>query len=457
MKFPSWVPTVAAIALFGASFLFFIAAPRPEPAYDPDSFGYLQYADDIASGVFFRPQPGLEVPLQRATRTPGYPALLALTKFLPGAGGQAQPLVLHAVLALATLTAVTLLLRRAVSPFFSAGAVYLAQFLARDHYSFVMTEWLTLHLLLLLGALWAASGREKGSRWGVARGLVVSLAIVARPAVIVLGPLALLHQLLIDRSWRGLGRFTAALALPLLGWMLFNAATIHSFSITAFGGFSLFGVAASVGAAEAVASDSPEFAAFRTAANAAKRPPAGEEAQGVRPNLADAYAFYATCYDHNTWLVGRKYAETVRISYVDANRLMAEYARRTLRANPRRYAYYVAVSLREALRRQIPWTWPLLAVASLAALFILGTRGSPAPLWHLALACLGMGAVHAAHMLLCSATGFMLARYQIVSAGAWLTACLLLLGGGLKVASRRAWLTTTQRPPPGAATDAGPS
>jgi hypothetical protein len=128
---------------------------------------------------------------------------------------------------------------------------------------------------------------------------------------------------------------------------------------------------------------------------------------------------------------------------MEANQLMADYARRTLPENLGRYTYYISTSLREALRLQIPWTWPLLAVASMAALLVLATSGSPVPLRHLALTCLGMGLLHAGHMLLCSATCLLIPRYQAITATPWLVSCILLVGGGLKVASRRSWLTTS--------------
>lgn len=122
---------------------------------------------------------------------------------------------------------------------------------------------------------------------------VLALAIV--PVAVVLWISSTRKQWLIALSFFG---------LVIISWNSFNFYRQGSFSLSPYGKFSLFGVAALIGSAEISDKDEPLIKKFVSFANLHKFPAAGSEEEWMQ-DIRRTYR--QEKYDHNLWLVAEKF------------------------------------------------------------------------------------------------------------------------------------------------------
>jgi hypothetical protein len=268
-------PRLEAAALLAAcvAFATFVATARNTGTY-PDSHDYRAFADAIRSGELLVKQDARDVPRALATRTPGYPLLLAVADLaLPG--GPDVYLALHAVIGLLTLVFVSLALRPECPSWITAAIVLVVQWRMRHYFAAQLTEWTCFNGLMVL---FAASVRS----WSVPSygrlaflGFLCAFLILTRPAMIVVACLPPAFALLQGTLPRGkaLAATLAPFSLILL-WMSFNLHRMGSFTMTPFAGMNIVGVATLVGHAEVEPGDGPELATLTRELNEGDAPTA---------------------------------------------------------------------------------------------------------------------------------------------------------------------------------------
>jgi hypothetical protein len=378
--------------------------------FTPDAHEYVAFSDAILDGGLFSRR-GSEVSKDLATRTPGYPLVIAAVRAL-GAGSESAVRAIHAALGLAALLCVPLLLRSQCPVWLSASGVLVALYCMRSYYARPITEWLSLVLLLFLFALCARHVENPGPRRLLAIGLTSAAIVLTRPALIAAGLFPFGFALLRGGSVRLRALAVSVSLAPVLLWMGFNLYRLGSFTLTPFTGPNLFGVAALVGHATPRAGDDPELVRFIEEVNRGKKPPPGER---VRLDRLERPA-----YDQNIHKLAEPIASEHGYDWMDFNRMLLVYSSRSLRAHPREYLAYVLFGLEKVL----PDLALLFVPACVLPVYWL-VRGRHRGL---ALATLALLGLHLAHMLLCASMEIMLPRYRMLTSCP-LHGCALVLGG----------------------------
>jgi hypothetical protein len=240
----SWVVLLAILA--GALRLGLLAAgpaQEIERASYPDSNRYVQLAENIVeTGSFaladedvtglvhvplmaLRAERGELEPLNAhglrpdVVRTPGYPALIALVKWL----GQPLLMVLliQCMLDVLNVLLVYAIARRLLPSTF--GAVLAAACYAIHPACIVFASALlseTLFVTCLLAGLWLSLvAMKRGSLAAAMGGGMLGLSVLVRPVSIVVGPILAVWLVVRRRAWRAAVVLLVASLLPAVGWM----------------------------------------------------------------------------------------------------------------------------------------------------------------------------------------------------------------------------------------------
>jgi hypothetical protein len=392
----SWANLLALAlsTLVGAALL----GSPPELTATPDVLEYADFSRAIVSGELFTLRGGA-VTRALATRTPGYPLLLAAGQ-LASSDLVAVVRVLHAALGLSTLIGVPLLLRSRCWMWISGPAVVLILWTMRRFYVWPISEWLAVNLLVWFFALCVRYVDSPSRRRLLWIGLVAAVVALTRPALIMLALFPFGFALLPSPRGRRVMTAVALVSLmPILLWMSFNLWRLGSFTLTPFTGPNLFGVASLVGHATPQEGDSPELALFIEHVNAQKRPRPDEPLPFDRIRVWGVVLMY----HRNVHFIAEPLALTHGWDRVDFNRMTLIYSFRVIRSSPRDYVRYVLFGL-----RQLGGVVPLLPFVLAIPIYWL-VRGEQRGL---AVATLALFALHAAHVALCAAIEVVIPRYH---------------------------------------------
>jgi hypothetical protein len=308
----------------------------------PDSGGYITFANDIVSGEFFKKTDIDDVRWHRAIRTPGYPLIIVLAT-----GGDTDNidnmLIAHGVIGLLSLIFLSMTLRQYCPPVITGSVVALSQFFMRDYFSTVMTEFTVFNLLLVIFGLTVICIRTPSFAALFFLGLVASLAVLVRPAVIPVMALMPLMFLFYRGFNIGEGCLLAVSTLPVLIWMSFNLHTIDAFTLTQIRGLQLLGVGTQVGYAEEKPDDPEGLKIFIRMMNERKGPKMGEEDAYINSlDGATTKDYRFNFYNNSLWIPFEiRLKLGVPVSPISLDRNFYEpYGRRAITANFGNYVKY---------------------------------------------------------------------------------------------------------------------
>lgn len=390
--------TWLALALGGLIFFLLLGFPaRIEK--QPDSDGYLFFASDIRSGALFQ-QP--QAPWYSVIRTPGYPALLALSQSLVGEN-PASIVLVHGSLALLTMVLIVLRFKKYVAPILLVLLTCFAFWLWREYYRTVLSEWTALCGLLLLLCAVPQNTFECSPKRVLVFGILLSLLVLTRPALIALLILAVLFiAFIVERQERRQVSVGLLLGLmPLFLWCTYNSYRIGTFNVAAFNGHNLFGVASLLGHAEFKREEWPDLYRFSTWVNNYKLPRAGMEHEYVA-GLPGNY--FNSPYNHNVYQVALEFEKERNHPRQYLDEMMSDYAKDVLISNPIGYFKFILAGL-GSLQRDC---W--LLIVSAVMLVMLARSGHPLTI--VLAAALG---AHLFHVGLCSAVQIVISRYYLLT------------------------------------------
>jgi len=304
-----------------------------EPRLLVDSDSYLDFADALISGDLFEKKALSEIDYGRAVRTPGYPLVLAAGKLVFG-DNLDSVLIMHGLIAVLTIVFLALALRPYLPTLVTGVAVLAIEVLMRTYFYFVMTEWLSIHLLFVLFGMLVIAIRKPTIGNIFLTGLLVTLMVLVRTAILpAFGLLPVLMLYGKHFSIRSIIVVATSL-LPLLLWMGFNQYHLGKFSIAAVSGYSWLGVGALIGHTEAEPGDSPQLQHFIKEFNKHKVPAVGEEDGYVETIDANAMMFR---FGHNLWEAARPVVLEMGMDVVTYDsEIFAVYGNSVIYANPGR-------------------------------------------------------------------------------------------------------------------------
>jgi hypothetical protein len=382
----------------------------------PDVLEYEAFSEAILNGDLFTVR-GEDVPKHLATRTPGFPALVAGFRAM-GLGAEKAVVVGHALVGLVSLLGVPLLLRRYCPMWLSGPAVLVVLHAMRNYYDWPITEWLSVNLLLWLFAVCVRYVEKPTPSKLLGIGLLASAIILTRPALIVVGVFPLGFALIGAGQRRSVRALIVLASLtPLVAWMAFNAYRLGTFTLTPFAGPNIFGVATVVGHATPQQGDDQEFTRFIDTINRWKKPSVGKRL----PLDENDVLRVAKVYNYNIHELAEKLAEYRGYDSVAFNRMLLEYSRRSLLAHPGAYVEYIVFGMRVALRELAPL---LITVGVIPVVWLVRRQHAG-----LAVATLAFLGLHLLHMLLCASAEAVILRYRDLTFSPLLG--LSLITGGL--------------------------
>jgi hypothetical protein len=173
-------------------------------------------------------------------RTPVFPLILALAK-----NNREIVFAFHSFLGIVTTALLFLLTQRTTNDTTAAVIVALSYSLGLQWLSYEMymlTETLSLFLVVLFVFLFEITIRMKSAAMYVLLGSVAAMATLTRPILIVLvfvGFAFLLYIHFYERRFRNLAYYVLPIALSLLGWCYINKIHTGYFTLTTLSGYSL--------------------------------------------------------------------------------------------------------------------------------------------------------------------------------------------------------------------------
>lgn len=370
------------------------------PVTFPDSESYLVFKDRILAGTLVN----TSLPdVSRAFRTPGYPILLALADLImPGNGG--QYVLMHLVFGIITACVLAWSLKSFVPTSLTMLAVLLLAHDMRQFFPAILTEWIGIQLVLLFFAgvvRYFARPSWVTLAWIT---LVVAFAVLVRPA---LQYLTIVPILLVFFGRFGNIAIRASATLPgllvVLTWCAVNFFSLGRFTLSAFEGANIFGVASLIGFAESEPGDSDDFKEFVSYVNAGKMPRPNEEAEFVESQVDDIKNNF---YNDNIYRLALFSPPAQIKGVVVANDLMRKYAMRVFKKHPNRLATYIWVQFKLALGHD--WLLIVALLISVSASFFIELRP-------IAISSAMMVALHLVNVLVVSAVQRMIFRYTYVS------------------------------------------
>lgn len=168
---------VAAVCLL-AGLLVFIRPDSSTLLFDADSHSYLHISDRLLEEPrwWFTADPNLEEGL--LTRSPGYPHLLAAARAVCGDLSSAV-YALHGVLTVGSAALLAYALAGIVPLSLLMSALGIAA-TGQPFYSWILTEYVSLHLTLMFLALWTLAFRRGSLRWVFFCALAAGAGVVVR-------------------------------------------------------------------------------------------------------------------------------------------------------------------------------------------------------------------------------------------------------------------------------------
>ena len=390
-----------AIAAGILALLLFFGFPSSN-SIQPDSESYLSFAQDIRNGQIFSK---VQAPWYSVIRTPGFPALLAISQTLLG-DDPAALIALHLGLAILVVFAVIFRFRNFLSQWVILLLTLLAFWLWRDYYAAVLTEWSALCVVLLFLSFVPQSYKECTPMRLFLIGLILSLLVLIRPALITCLAVVILFVCFAvpreDRRRISVGILLGL--LPMFFWCTFNSYRLGSFGVASFIGHNTFGVAALIGSAEFEISDGPEMVRFSNYVNVLKVPKQGQEKKVVVDKLPEIYSALPPQFNYNVYQVALEFEQEQNYSRQSYDELMYRYSKRVVLENPLSYLKFVLSGLNSLLRD----AW-LLVVSSLLLVLLINS-GHPLSLF------LGASlALHLSHVLLCSFLQVVVSRFYLLT------------------------------------------
>jgi hypothetical protein len=306
-----------------------------EPVTVVDSEGYIEYADAIIDGSLFTLRGPENISQDLSLRTPGYPLLLAISRVFSSKLEFA--LYAHRLVSYAVIVVVFYLLRSFIFPPVIGIALLSSFTYTIVFYPMIMTEWLTLNLLILFFALLFSFFHNSLVHTLFFVALSASIICLIRPALIVV-PLITILLILLTSKKRSVFSilYVASPFMLIFIWMTFNWYRLQVFSITPFLGYNMFGVTTMLGEAEVREADSEETKKFIDHVNKRKEfPPAGMKLpiKEFYTDLQPIDHFFHANLIHA--------APNEGIDSVTKNRLFLIYSYRVIVQEPVRYLIYI--------------------------------------------------------------------------------------------------------------------
>ena len=372
---------------------------EPHAELTHDGAGYLNVADIIIDGSIFTTELTPETNRLLVIRVPVLPTVLAVLK-ITGADPAQALVAFHTFAALLVLLLV-LYHYGPKSGYWFSGLTYLGSLcLMKEYHTLILTEFLAVLGLFTLIILTERCIENRSNRCLFLTGFLTSILILLRPALIVclLAPaLTIWFFRTKPKAWALLG----LAALPLLLWMSFNFSRFGSFTITPFAGYNLFGVASVLGPIETTPED-PEDYQYFVKEFTEKRLEKINTAQDL-DSILKRYGRLLYVYTRNISLV----SEEIRSNRWDAvhhNRILLNYAKRTIATYPTRYVTWVNSQL------QVLWYCLPVFIPSIFAFYYWRRRITSNALAISAVLAL---LIHCAHMLEVSLVEVTIPRYII--------------------------------------------
>lgn len=363
----------------------------------PDSYTYVKFAEILIKGdsVYDYPQELVSV------RTPGYPALIALSFALLGQNNTSI-LLMHFGLGVLLLLFVPTLFNPPIKPFL---ALFALAFVFNEVSAFIfsaLTEWSSLCCLFVIFGCSLRYFQRATNLSLLVMTFFCALAILIRPALIPIATLPLIAALIIGRkvSLKQIAVVLLGLS-PVVTYMAVNKAMTNKFTIAPFGGISLAGKVSSIGFALPQSTDTQDLLKLQDAMRSQGK---------LIANYNDSLKIEAA-YNWNVWKVAEDLRKAEGWDLIYFNHLMYEYAFRVIKANPIEYFYRCLYQFFHQLSH-VPLLHALLFAIALVVLVD----------WHrcrsnraLTLASLAMFYTHLVHMLLCAMTNVVFFRLFAVT------------------------------------------
>ena len=314
--------------LLGGVFLSLQCSTVPLTYY-PDSQGYLDYAQYITrcgKGDCSAPPPATEI------RSIGYPALIAAAKLLFAEEAQAIAF-LHGICFMGVIFLVLLQLRAELPLLCTFAAALFPALLAGIFFVSILSEWVSINLLILLTATIASvwGKPSKGKIFSI--GFLLSCLVLTRPA---LTPAFIIVPLLL--SWKTVRRATTYLCLGCVPVFLGLAVGFYRFgsvTLVPFSGLSFFGTASLVACAPTRATDTDDFVMFvhEVARNGA--------CNTVGSLQTSSPQDLEILYNRNLWEIGNSIRVKQGWSIPYWNQLASTYAWRVIATFPTEWGRFV--------------------------------------------------------------------------------------------------------------------
>jgi len=399
---------------FTVVILLFLVVLAQEDTFSiyPDTQGYIEFARGIQSGSIFDKYELGTVPVAYLIRTPGFPLVIALSKWLILSEIQGV-VVFHILLTVLVASFMAIQLRSflpmtlsALILFLTLAPVYFVIFL-------VLTEWMTINLLILFFVTLVSVLKRPNNLLLYLQSSIATFIVLTRPALVSLLFVGLIPFVRKEnRSSTRIGVFILGFA-PLLLWMSFNLYRLDRFVLAPFSGYQLFGSATLIGHAQVDERDDSDLTHFITEVNVRKQPRAGKELEFM-DSLASNYEL--SLFDYNIWKVGDVIRKEKGWSVVKTNKLMLLYSVRAISNNIDSMFRYIAHGFERF------WIYFSLSVCLMAGpLTHLSKRKEPT----LALAALSMFLLHWLHSFMVAAMPALLYRYHLVTFYPFCFACAI--------------------------------
>lgn len=385
---------IATVFCFVVYFWWGLSFPAPVPY--PDSEGYLIFKDRILSGEILW---GNYSDGSRAFRTPGYPLVLAAADLLmPGNGG--QYVLMHLLIGLFVMGIAMWRLKSYVPSYLVGLAALLIGHNMQEFFPAILTEWVGVQLLMLFSlALLAWYEKRTAARLAMVS-FACAVAWLTRPALQIL--FLVPAVLVVFEYRRGVFKNLAALgvgAVVVMLWCAVNFIGIGKFTVAAFDGANIFGVASLIGYADPAPEDDQITKDFIEFINSKKLPRPNEEMQFMEGEIQNPLNNY---YNDNIYRLALVSPMAKEFGVVVANDLMRTYGLRVFKKHPKRLIEYIWSQFVLALGYD--WILVLIFFVALAARRVEKLRPlGTVSLWMLA--------IHFISLLLVSTVQRMIFRY----------------------------------------------